>query len=131
MQRADQRLGRDEPYGRRDLPQAVDTAELAGLLHADAHPDVLRPGQVARQPLQPSGPFGEYLVGVPRRRGHHLEHALDEINGDARVEKVAHRIDEYDSRLSPAERQTKVSFVNGNPEAWPGRARITVSLVFR
>lgn len=93
-QRPEQGLGADEPHLRRNGAQVIHPEGVAVVLDAHTHPDVGRPVQVLRERGEPLGALGEYLVGVPGRVGHDLEHPPDEVQRHLRVEQIAHRVHE-------------------------------------
>lgn len=54
--------------------------------------------------LQPFGSLGKYLVGMLGGFFDYREHLVQERVRDVAVEKIAHRIDEIDCRLSARQR---------------------------
>ncbi|AMS03850.1 hypothetical protein SEA_BAXTERFOX_40 [Gordonia phage BaxterFox] len=109
----------------------VDTIQHIGGFHRDAHPTVVGPVEFLRDAAQPKAPFGEHLVCVLRCFAHDVEDIADEVNRHSRVEEVGHAVDEDRARLAPPFRLVERLRMDGQPEAWPGRAWIAVVLVLR
>jgi hypothetical protein len=53
---------------------------------------------------KPSGPLSQQLKGVPVGADHRVEHTLDEFKRHARMEEIAHRVDEDQPRSFPLKR---------------------------
>ena len=96
------------------LAQQVNPANIAVGFHADAEPDLGRPGEGFVEGEEALGAFGEYLVAVPVGLGHHGENLADEVVGDGVVEEVAHGVDEDGAGLAPAEGDVQGVGVGGD-----------------
>ncbi len=72
-----------------------------GVLDGDTHPQVRRPRQPVSQSPKPERSLGEYLVGVLRGVGDHVEDFPHESQWHLGVEQVAHRVDEDHARGAP------------------------------
>ena len=125
----EERFRADEPHGRTDGAEVVDAEGVAGVLHADAHPDVGWPVQIARDVAQPAGAFGEDLVGVLWRVGHHLEHPADEVERHVGMEEIAHRVDEHQPRRAPSVGDGQGDLVEGQRESGTAGAGIAIVAV--
>src|ERR1017187_9417382 len=64
VERPQQRFRRDEPDRGRYLAKVVDAVNEPPVLNRYAHPDVVRPGQTARDVGEPAGTLGKDLEGV-------------------------------------------------------------------
>src|SRR4051794_38536847 len=78
----EQRLGTDEPDGRRDQPKSVSAAHEATILDRCADPDIRRPIETRSQLRQALMSLGQHLERVPVRTAHRLEYLLDEWSRD-------------------------------------------------
>ena len=105
VERADERLAREEPDSRRNGPQMLDSIIHAVVLDGCANPDVFGPGKPGSELAQPGRPFRQCLEPVPGRLDHGLECAEYEIVRDVLVEQIAHRVDEDEHRLLPFQGQ--------------------------
>lgn len=128
-QRSEQGLGADEPHLRRNGAQVIHPEGVAVVFYAHAHPDVGRPVQVLREGGEPLGALGEYLVGVPGRVGHDLEHPPDEVQRHLWVEQVAHRVHEDQPGRPPPVGRGQRFLVQGQGEAGAAGPRVSVVLV--
>ena len=64
VERAEQRLGGDEPHRGRHLAQVVGAVHEAPVLDRHAHPDVRRPGERGGELREPLVALGQDLEGV-------------------------------------------------------------------
>ena len=64
--RAEERLEREELYARARSAEVVDAVGVAGVLDADAHPDVRWPFDLRVEPAKPRGTLRQNLELMPR-----------------------------------------------------------------
>jgi len=108
-----QRFDGEEPDAGGSSLQVGDSGQaVLAIFDADAPPDVILFGGeaqgAAQQLLEPFRALGEHLKGVPLCRDHDLADGFDVGVGDAGLEKVAHRVNEYEFRRAPGERLSKL-----------------------
>jgi hypothetical protein len=130
-QRAEKRLSREEPHGRRDRPKVVNPMKLGRILDGHSHPHVGRPRQGVCESAQSSGTLGQDLVGVLWGGDHDLEDLPHEGRWDPGVEEIAHRVDEHQAWFSPAAWDIERGGVQGDPEARARGAGVAIVLVLR
>jgi hypothetical protein len=88
-------------------------------LHRDAHPQVVRPVEPVGEPLHPMRAFRQRLIRVLWRLADYGEDVAHERKRNPRMEQVAHRVDEHDSRTAPPVRLSEGGRVSRDPEARP------------
>ena len=106
VDRAEKRLGADEPDSRGRVEQDRDTDVGPFLVFsADTEPHIGQQWQLLfRQRAHAARTLGEDLEGVLRSLTHGVPDLFDEVVGDLVVEHVAHRVDEHAARRAPMER---------------------------
>ena len=86
VQTPEQRLGGDEPDGRRCCAKQVGALHPAAVLDRYADPHVRRPGQARRELSEALRPLGQHLERVLWRAHHHVEDGRHVLIGDRLVE---------------------------------------------
>lgn len=114
---AEERFERQEFDGCAGVSEMVDAGFVLRGFDADAHPDVRGPVEIAREAEEPAGSLGQDLKLMPMRFCHGGEYPLDERNGHAVMEKIAHGVYEDPLRFLPGERKLKSRFMEGELEA--------------
>ena len=102
------RFERYETRLRIDLPKMIDSALAGCVFHRCPEPDVPRdftvPVASTDIVTHQRATFCQYLVDMPIRRLHRVEDPVDKLAVYTFVEQVAHRVDEYHTRLLPLRR---------------------------
>ena len=77
--RAEKRLGADEPHGCRNQRQVVGAVCNLHVLDGCPNPDVLRPGEPVGKTQGTLRSLGEHLELMPVRAIHYIENALNKV----------------------------------------------------
>ena len=85
--------------------------------HANAQPDLRRPGQLVVEQRHAFRAFGQYLVAMPIGLLHHGENLADEIIANPIVKQVAHGVDKNSAGLAPAQRNVQGIGMDGHVKA--------------
>ena len=84
--------------------EVVDSERILLRLHADPHPNVRVPIDMAVEFEEAVGPLGKDLELVPMSPAHHVEGAQDVFKRNILMEQVTHRVDEDALRFFPTKR---------------------------
>jgi len=111
--RTKKRFKGEEAYRGRDFFQISDSPEVAGILHRNALPHMMRPWQAGRKASKSLCSLGEDLENVPVRLSHDLECLMNEVFRYSLVEEVAHAVDKNPPRLCPPKRKRELVRMEG------------------
>ena len=118
VKRAKKRLQREETNKGAGPTEIVDAVNVFLTLDADTHPNIGCPHEDRIKFREAIRPLSQNLESVPIGSTHNIEDSLNEFNWNVLVEEVAHRVDEYSLRLSPAKRQFNHVRLEGQCEAF-------------
>lgn len=94
----------------------ADPVGVIHVLHADAHPDVLRPRQSRSQLSQSFRALRQHLEDVLTGLFHDFKRPTYEVHRHVGMEKIAHGVDENNARLFPAQRKIEKVVMDREPE---------------
>ncbi len=113
MDRTDEGFERDEFHRGIGVPEMIDPVKVIIIFDTHTEPDVIGPWQMPAHIHHTFRAFGEYLEAVMLSSAHYIEYFLNEVEGHAFVEQVAHGAYEYHLWLRPFKRRLDDMLVGG------------------